>query len=103
MLRGEVIPFLVHSRVPDVNFPDEDGVHDDEASDDDAVDTENRNEHLHEQVGTAGTVETEASKDNEAKRDPKDNIIEVITDQVCANDDDTAGNMKNPQERGTTG
>ena len=30
MLRGEVIPFLVHSSVPEVNFAGEDGAHDDD-------------------------------------------------------------------------
>ena len=100
MLRGEVVPLPVHVQVPDVNTPGSDGVHDDEAREKHTIDTEYGQKHLHEQVCTAATIDTEDAKDNKGKGGPKDNIIEVVTDHVGADDDDTAGNVKNTQNGG---
>ena len=97
MLGGEIVPVEVELRVPDINIPGSNCVLDDKARDDDTVDTEDRNEYMHEQAAAATTIDTETALYNEGKRGPEDDMMKVITDKVCGNDDDPTGDMKGPQ------
>ena len=97
MLGGEVVPVVVQFQVPDVNIPSSDGVLDDEAGNNDTVDTEDSNKHMHEQAAAAAPVDTETSLDDKGKRGPKDDMVKVIADQVGGDDDDPAGDVKSPQ------
>ena len=78
-------------------MPIKEGVDDDGSSKDGTKCAQTPNRHLDKKVDPTGTVNTETSKENEAKRQPHDNIIKLITDSIGDGDDDSTEYVKNAQ------